>query len=141
MSYSQDIPVYAGQCLCGAIRYEVTQIRTQMAHCHCSMCRKFHGAAFGTYGVARVENFRWLEGVEFLKTYTASNGTQRKFCMQCGSSMIFVSANDPGEVIDFTLGTLDSEIVLRPDAHIYTDSKADWHEIHDGLIQYPSERK
>ncbi len=38
-----------------------------MAHCHCSMCRKFHGAAFSTYGEAKIENFKWLQGEGFLK--------------------------------------------------------------------------
>jgi len=63
---------YKGQCLCGEIRYEVCKIEKQMAHCHCSMCRKFHGAAFATYGEAKVENFKWLQGVDFIKSYLLS---------------------------------------------------------------------
>lgn len=33
-------------CLCGAIRYEVDVPLTDVGNCHCSMCRRFHGAAF-----------------------------------------------------------------------------------------------
>jgi len=36
---------YRGQCLCGAVKYAVDAIGPRMAHCHCSMCRQFHGAA------------------------------------------------------------------------------------------------
>ena len=38
-----------GQCLCGSIQYEIDKVEPKMAHCHCSMCRKFHGAAFSTF--------------------------------------------------------------------------------------------
>jgi hypothetical protein len=61
-------PVH-GQCLCGAVKYEVDAIGPRMAHCHCSMCRKFHGAAFATFGEARAEDFRWLEGEHLLSSY------------------------------------------------------------------------
>jgi hypothetical protein len=40
------------------------------------MCRKFYGAAFSTFGEAKVENFRWIKATEQLKTYQAANGTQ-----------------------------------------------------------------
>ena len=44
---------YKGLCLCGSIKYAVDKIEPKMGHCHCSMCRKFHGAAFATFGEAK----------------------------------------------------------------------------------------
>ena len=38
-----------GSCLCGAIRYEIAGPFEDMRHCHCSRCRKAHGAAFSTF--------------------------------------------------------------------------------------------
>jgi len=115
---------YKGRCLCGDIKYEADNVGTKMAHCHCSMCQKFHGAAFASYGsVARTE-FRWISGQELLQTYAADNGTKRKFCKHCGSSLIFESALDKG-LIEFSLATLDDSPSLSPDAHIYTSSKVD----------------
>ena len=127
---------YKGQCLCGSIKYGVDKIEPKMAHCHCKMCRKFHGTAFSTYGEALKENFHWLEGEELLKVYKASNGTKRKFCKHCGSSMTFSPAGDDGSVIEFSLGTLESPIEQRPDVHVYVSSKADWVEINDDLPQH-----
>ncbi len=127
---------YKGQCLCGSIKYEVDEIETKMGHCHCSMCRKFHGAAFATFGEAKTDKFRWVEGEELIKTYQAPNGTKRQFCEKCGSSLIFIASNDSGKWVEFTLGTLDSEIELKPDVHIFTDSMAGWYEIADGLPQF-----
>lgn len=127
---------YRGQCLCGAVKYEVDGFSPKMAHCHCSMCRKFHGAAFATYGETRKSDFRWLQGEGELQCYTADNGTTRRFCRHCGSSMTFSSRNYDDDVVEVALGTLDSNLDMSPDAHIYVDSKASWSEIHDDLPQY-----
>ncbi len=112
-----------------------------MGHCHCTMCRKFHGAAFATLGESKIENFHWLQGEQQLKTYLAVNGTRRQFCENCGSSLIFIPANDAGELVEFSLGTLDSEIPLLPDAHIFTRYSADWYEIFDDLPRFAEGRE
>ncbi len=132
---------YKGQCLCGAVKYEVDEFSPRMAHCHCSMCRKFHGAAFATYGEADTAAFRWLQGDGDLHAYTADNGTTRRFCRHCGSSMTFSSKNYSGETVEIALGTLDSNLDMSPDAHIYVESKASWSEIYDSLPQYAGDRK
>lgn len=132
---------YRGQCLCGAVRYEVDAFSTRMGHCHCSMCRKFHGAAFATYGEAKASDFRWLQGEAELASYRAGNGTTRRFCRHCGSSMTFASASGPDDVVEIALGTLDSNLDLSPDAHIYVGSKASWSEILDDLPQYVEGRR
>ena len=131
---------YSGQCLCGQIQYQVDKIEPRMGHCHCQMCRKFHGAAFATFGEAKVKDFKWLKGENLLKSYNADNGTIRKFCVSCGSSMVFVPSNDTGELIEFSLGTLDSEVDVKPDAHIFTQFKSCWYEIKDSLPQFKQGR-
>jgi len=131
---------HTGSCLCGSIVYEVDKIESRMAHCHCSMCRKFHGSAFSTFGEAKVDNFRWIKGEELLASYKANNGTVRRFCKVCGSSMTFSASDDTSELIEFSLGTLDSEIDLHPDAHVYIKSKVGWFEICDDLLQYKAGR-
>ncbi len=132
--------VYKGQCLCGSIKYEVDEIKPLMANCHCAMCRKFHGAAYSTFGEAEVKDFRWVTGDEQLKSYVASNGSIRQFCQNCGSSMTFAASEEASELIEFSLGTLDSDLELSPDAHVYTGSKANWVEIGDDLPQHDKGR-
>ena len=129
-----------GQCLCGGIKYEVDKLESKMGNCHCIMCRKFHGAAFSSYGGAKSEDFRWKAGKELLTPFVAENGTTRQFCKTCGSSLTFAEPNDTGELVEFALGTLDSEITERPDVHIYTDFKANWFEVEDGLPCYSEGR-
>lgn len=132
---------YQGSCLCGAIRYQADEIMDQMGHCHCSMCRKFHGAAMATLAETPADKFHWLSGESLLQSFTADNGTVRQFCKNCGSSLTFAASNDDGSVVEFSLGTLDSEIPKRPDCHIYLDSKADWYQPgDDGLPRHRAGR-
>ena len=131
---------YYGQCLCGDIQYKVDKIEPQMAHCHCIACRKFHGAAFSTFGEAKKENFHWIKGENQLKSFTAENGAVRQFCQNCGSSMTFAASKKVTDIIEFSLGTLDSPIDLQPDIHVYTHYKANWSIICDGLPQYKKGR-
>lgn len=129
-----------GSCLCGGIRYQVDRIAPQIGHCHCSMCRKFHGAAFATLAGASREDFHWLRGEDMLQSYRAGNGTVRGFCKRCGASMTFAMAGDEGETIEFAVGTLDNPAMLSPDVHIYVDSKADWYDIDARLPRYRAGR-
>ena len=61
-----------GSCLCGAVSYEITGSLGATGHCHCSMCRKSHGAAFATWASVNPDQFRWTSGVEFVEGYESS---------------------------------------------------------------------
>lgn len=104
------------------------------------MCRKFHGAAFATYGEAKRENFHWLEGKDLLQSYKADNGTVRQFCRDCGSSLTFASSDDSENIVEFSMGTLDSDISQYPDVHLFTDFMASWYQITDNLPRYAEDR-
>ena len=54
--------------------------------------------------------------------------------------MIFKPANDDGKLVEFTLGTLDSDIEHKPDAHIFTQHKVEWSVICDGLPEFAEGR-
>ena len=132
--------LYKGSCLCGIVTYGVDKIQNEAAHCHCTMCRKFHGAAFATYGEALLDDFRWLSGEDNLKEYLGDNDTKRFFCENCGSSLAFIPSNYTGRYIEFSLGTLDCEIPNKPDAHIFTNHSVCWNTIDDSLPQYSEGR-
>lgn len=125
-----------GSCLCQGVRFEIRGELGRSSHCHCSMCRKAHGAAFGTYAAARAEDFRVTAGVELIARYRSSPGVVRTFCAHCGSTLQFLSDKLPG-IIDIALGVLDDDPGIRVPHHIFVASKAPWVEITDGLPQYP----
>jgi len=122
-----------GSCLCKAVRYEITGPLKLMGNCHCSMCRKAHGAAFATWGIVDPGQFRWTSGEEFVQRYESSPGTQRCFCGRCGSPLVSTHSGAVGEV---AAGTFDDDPGMRPREHIFVGSKAPWFEITDALPQF-----
>lgn len=123
-----------GSCLCGTLRYELDGPFTTMVNCHCSMCRKHHGAPFATVVEAPLTGFRWLVGEGVLRYYESSPGVQRPFCSACGSVAPRVLA-EAGHVV-VPAGTLEAVPGIRPQAHLFVESKASWHSISDSLPQH-----
>jgi len=124
-----------GSCLCGSVIYETSGPLEGIDHCHCSMCRRSHGAAFATYGRVAKADYRVLSGADHLKRYDSSDTVARSFCDHCGSSLLFEHAAMPDHNF-VPVGTLDDDPGARPEAHIFVGSKADWVEIADDLPQY-----
>jgi hypothetical protein len=124
-----------GSCLCGEVRFEISGKLSDASHCHCSMCRKAHGAAFGTYAAAKAADFRLVSGEHRITRYRSSAGIVRTFCARCGSSLQWLRESKP-EVVDVALGVLDDDPGMRPARHIFVASKAPWHEITDRLPQH-----
>ena len=129
-----------GSCLCKRVRFEIRGKLGRSSHCHCSMCRKAHGAAFGTYAAVRVEDLKMVSGEELILRYRSSPGVERTFCARCGSTLQFVSEKSPG-IVDIALGVLDDDPGIRVPHHIFVGSKAPWFELTDGLPQYPGSSK
>lgn len=127
--------MHKGSCLCGQIRYEISGEITGVLNCHCSRCRKFHGAAFRTRAWVRTKDFRWISGESLLTHYESSPGRLRTFCRICGSNLI-TKLRDNEALYGFPLGTLDTDPGVKPEAHCFVGSKAPWYEITDNLPQY-----
>ena len=114
-----------GGCLCGAVRFRIDLPPKWCAHCHCSMCRRAHGAGFVTWVGSESERFRLLAGDAVLRRYQSSALATRSFCGRCGTMLLFESERWPGE-IHLTLAHLDSAEGIEPQAHAYWSSRVPW---------------
>ena len=74
-----------GRCLCGKVRYEVDGEFVAVVNCHCSMCRKHHGAPFVTWAVAPAAAYKVTAGADSIARHESSAGVHRSFCRTCGS--------------------------------------------------------
>ena len=97
------------------------------------MCRRFHGAAFGTYARVGAQSFRWLKGQDLLASYESSPGIGWAYCQVCGSSL---GMPGEGNLSSIAIGTLDGDPGVRPSYHMFVGSKAAWYDIADRLPQY-----
>ena len=125
----------AGQCLCGAVRYEIDGRISIIWFCHCSLCRKSSGSAFNSAAVCPKAKFRWLGGEDQICEYQQSDRYRTRFCRTCGSPCPLSLADS--DLVWLPVGTLTDDPVSRPAHHIFVDSKAAWFEIHDDLPQHP----
>jgi hypothetical protein len=57
-----DHQVYAGGCLCGAVRFEARGEPTGSSHCHCEMCRRASGAPVVTFIGFAKDDVTWKKG-------------------------------------------------------------------------------
>jgi hypothetical protein len=123
-----------GSCLCGAVRFEAGPFDS-MVHCHCSMCRKHHGAMFATFLTARAGDFRWVSGQDQVRVYRSSERGLRLFCRNCGSVAPAVLPDWP-DIVFVPAGNLEEDPGVRPMLHMFAASRADWFPITDTLPQH-----
>jgi hypothetical protein len=123
-----------GSCLCGTVRYEITAPFTAMLSCHCSMCRKHHGAPFATYANTALSGFRWTSGERALGHYAASANYSRSFCTTCGS--VAPSLMPEADLAFVPAGNLEGDPGIRVQGHMFVGSKAPWYVIADSLPQH-----
>lgn len=124
-----------GSCLCGGIGYEIDGDLGPAMICHCSKCRKANGSAFAVNAQAAVSDFRIVRGRELLSEYESSPGVFRTFCQRCASPLYSRRPSMP-DAYRLRVGTLDSEVDIRPQAHIFVASKASWDPICDHIPQF-----
>ena len=113
----------SGGCLCGAVTFRITGEFESFFPCHCSRCRKDTGSAHGANLFSTTAKIEWLSGEDKVKTYRVP-GTrhERSFCLECGSALPRVQE----ALLVVPAGSLDSDIAIRPNAHICFASRAAW---------------
>ncbi len=125
-----------GSCLCGAIRYVLTEEPKWAHNCHCQRCRKIRGAAFASNLFVSLDACRFTRGEDLLQSYKLPDAERftHVFCKACGSSLPFLNVARGVAVVP--MGSLDDDPSHEPDAHIFVGFKAPWFTITDSLPQY-----
>lgn len=124
--------MHSGTCLCGDVRWRFDGPIDAMLHCHCSMCRKTHGAAFGSVITVAKDQFEWLSGEDKIVRFGSSANGVREFCPRCGS----VVPDDAGRFAVVPIGSTDAELDVSNRCHVFVASKASWYDIPDTLPQH-----
>jgi hypothetical protein len=121
----------AGGCLCGHIRYEIKQMPEATGICHCESCRRAAGAESVAWAVNNADAFAFTEGQP--RIFRSSEGVERTFCGDCGSTLTYRSSPDS---IDVTLATLDDPERLPPTKETWCEDRLSWNALNHDLTQY-----
>ncbi len=122
----------SGSCFCRRVRFEVSLPTLFCAHCHCSMCRRSHGAGFVTWFAVPRGQFKLITGDDSLIRHRSSDHGTRSFCGVCGSSL-FCESTKHSDRIDIVLANMEAPIDRDPQMHVYFTDRARWVTVSDPL--------
>ena len=125
-----------GGCLCGSVRFEVSEPLLGAEYCHCSRCQRRTGTAFSVSALAAPGSFRVTEGADLLGSFRPADGWADHFCRECGAYLYAQSQGDPAQIC-VPLGAIEGDPGVRPSAHQFVASAASWAELpDDGLPRF-----
>ena len=134
-----DLPITGG-CLCGGVRFAITEPLIDAGYCHCTRCQRRTGTAAAISGRIVPGSLRITAGEELVSSYEPPDGFAKDFCSACGSALWSRSPDDPN-VRSVRLGALDGDPGVRPSYHAFVAYAVPWEPIpDDGLPRYPERR-
>lgn len=114
-----------GSCLCGQVRFEVEGDFESFFLCHCEYCRKDTGSAHAANLFSSTARLTWLAGRDQIREFNLPSTRHTKsFCSTCGAAVPTQQAG--GVLLVVPAGSLDSEVRIKPNAHIFVSSRASW---------------
>jgi hypothetical protein len=134
-----ELPLTGG-CLCGAIRYEISEPPLFAGYCHCTRCQRRTGSAAAASARIAPGSLRIVSGEELIRAYEPPDGFAKEFCSACGGALWSRSPSDP-DCVSVRLGTFDGDPGIRPSYHQFVAYAAPWEPLpDDGLPRFPETR-
>lgn len=124
--------IWAGRCLCGAVRYAVEGAPARLTLCHCEDCQRVSGAPAVGWVFFPAQAFRWISGEPRILHWA---DRRRTFCPACGSPLTF---QDPGipEWIEVSAGTLQGAGRLQLYDHNWLEDHLPWLELGEKALKF-----
>jgi hypothetical protein len=131
--------VLTGRCLCGSVRFEVTEPPTLAVYCHCTRCQRRSGTAAAASAQVARSALRIVSGEELIRCWQPPDGAAKCFCSACGGQLWARLGEDGPHFV--RLGVFDSDPGVRPSYRQFVAYAASWEPIpDDGLPRFPERR-
>ena len=116
---------YQGACLCNQVSYQVDGEFDSFYLCHCKHCQKGTGSAHAANLFSSKAQLKWQKGEHKIKSFQLE-GTRhmRSFCIECGSAL--PNMQFEGKLLVVPAGSLNTQISIKPNAHLFCQSRANW---------------
>lgn len=114
-----------GNCLCGAVSFEVANAFEKLFLCSCSQCRQITGSAFASNLFVSIEGFNWLKGNEEIVSYhMPERDISKSFCRVCGSGVPWASGDATKMIVP--AGSLSEPAIVAERLRIFTSERPSW---------------
>ena len=121
-----DPSTVSGQCLCGAVSFEIDYPAFWAWHDHGRASRLAHGAAYATYVGCWRKRFRVTAGERDIARYEdKANGGARSFCKRCGTPLIYERARSR-HMINIPRALFASRTGRQPIYHLGIEELQEW---------------
>lgn len=115
-----------GGCLCGKVRFTVTDEAPTVALCHCTHCQKLTGSAFSLNAISPLAKFSVSGPLKaFDDVGDSGKKLKRYFCSECGSPIWTDAEAMPGAAI-VKASAFDDTSWIKPALELYCDSRQAW---------------
>lgn len=113
-----------GRCLCGSVELEIElkDRETEIAACHCSMCRNWLSGPMLAFDSAVLHG---VENESSITRYQSSEWAERGFCNKCGTSLFYYLKQ--ADQYHFSVGLFDRDLRFTLRHQIFVDEKPDYY--------------
>lgn len=134
-----DLPLTGG-CMCGGVRFEVTEPPLTASYCHCTRCQRRTGTAASVQARVAPGSVRVVKGDDLIRGWKPDDGFAKEFCSTCGSAL-WARNPQTGEVFSVRLGAFDTDPGVRPTFRQFVAYAVPWEPIpEDGTERFPERR-
>ncbi len=119
-----------GGCLCGDLRYQISEEPAVQCYCCCETCQGATGAPAVSWIALPETGFRFIRGNP--TTYESSPDVIREFCGRCGTAVTYRNAGYPDgrfqsdDLIAITSSSLDDIEAFPPREVFHGDELPSW---------------
>jgi len=134
-------PSTTGGCLCGGVRFELSEPARHAGYCHCTRCQRRTGG--GSSIQARIDGrtFRLVRGEELVQAWRpADSGFEKCFCRECGAHLFARNLDDPSQM-SIRMGAFDGDPGVRPTWRAYVAYAPPWEPVPDDGLERFAEAK
>ena len=123
---SLAVPLTGG-CLCGRVRYRVTEAPIAFYACHCTDCRRECGAPYGLTMLFRRSALEHGSGEVRSTGVSVESGRIRNatLCPECLVRVWFESSRT-AQILGISFGTLDDASAYEPFGNMWLASACPW---------------
>ena len=130
-----------GSCLCGGVRFTLSEPPASAGYCHCTRCQGRTGTSQSAQARVDGRTFELVAGADLVKAWRHPDGGFEKcFCRECGAHLFSRNPDDPAHM-SIRMSAFDSDPGVRPSYRTFTAYAAEWEPLpDDGLERYPESR-